>query len=252
MRLGSVAVLVLLLGTAGFGCSDSESGSGSPAPRFVACVDSLTGQADGTVADLETDLLWERKTGDFSPGPPRVIEVCTVDPCPPPSHDVNYQYEISTPAGFLKGNVKPFLLSLNGVLQVECVDPVPPDLEVPPCPTPPPPFAGHMDWRLPTVSELQSIMVGPGVTKMVSEDPLAGNNPTGQSDILCQADAPCIDAEFTAVGGATAPSNYWSKTPRKNPFVFAWVAKFSNGDVTFADLEVGAFVRAVRVGECTP
>ena len=115
------------------------------------------------------------------------------------------------------------------------------------------PRDGHADWRLPEISELQSILVGPGVTEVAAAspaDPASGLNETEQAT-TCSAPL-CIDPDFAAIGGPTASWFYWSASSRAiNPRA-AWSARFNNGKVddTFAKTN-NFFVRAVRAGSCS-
>jgi hypothetical protein len=81
-------------------------------------------------------------------------------------------------------------------------------------------YAGHCDWRLPNVKELQSIV------------DYGRNNPT-------------IDPAF----GPTAPAAYWSSTSYVGAPVAAWAVDFYIGDVmgNFPKNNL-LFVRAVRGG----
>ena len=178
-------------------------------PRFVACADGLT------VADMETGLLWERKTNDSG------------------LHDVDNTYSWSSSGTAFDGTATTvFLEGLNNAA-----------------------FAGHADWRLPYISELQSITVGSGVETSSSNvsppDPAMGTNPTGQSTV-CPSQ-PCIDSDFALVGGPTASSVYWSASsgganPARDG---AWVASLSNGVVAGHNNKArDRFVRAVRAGSC--
>jgi len=79
-------------------------------------------------------------------------------------------------------------------------------------------FAGHDDWRLPNVRELQSIV------------------DYGRSD-------PAIDPVFNATG---ATVNYWSSTSGTDFSLRGWYVTFSLGEVFPSDKSTGAYVRAVR------
>jgi hypothetical protein len=192
--------------------------------RFFACADGVT------VEDTATGLLWERKTGD--PSDPDVICSTAAGGCPD-RHDVNNRYEWSNTVTAADGNAyTDFLATINAAS-----------------------FAGHTNWRLPIISELQSILVGQDVefaANAAPPDPNSGLNATGQATTC--AGGPCIDPGFAAIGGPTAQSRYWSASTLVTSPGSAWTAGFSNGFVDigiFVSKTLVYFVRAVRTGSCS-
>jgi len=83
-------------------------------------------------------------------------------------------------------------------------------------------FAGHCDWRLPTVVELQTILLEP---------------------FPCDT-SPCIDPIF----GPTVASIYWSATTNATFPFNAWVVNFNDGGVDNDNKNFDSYVRAVRTG----
>jgi len=174
------------------------------APRFEDC-------ADGTLADHQTGLQWEKKTGTL--GTPIDCQFGCPDP-----HDVNNRYQWSDtgtePDG---GAFTDFLAKLNDPVfgAAATVN------DVTGC------FAGHCDWRLPNIVELQTIRD-------------------------CGFGEPCIDP----ILGPSWHLPYWSaSTQFGSGGNFAWYLWFSVAGEGVAGEGSGFsnqswFVRAVRTGSC--
>ena len=132
--------------------------------RFIACSDGLS------VEDTATGLLWERK---------RVGDANNVS-----VNDVNNSYSWSAD---IASTVQDGTVFTDFLAQLNTNG-----------------FGGQGNWRLPSVGEMQSILIGEGVLAVISTDPTSGLNPTGQSTI-CDS-TPCIDPHFLAHAGTASPS----------------------------------------------
>ncbi len=177
--------------------------SSIPADSVVAanvaalCPTRLVDNGDGTISDRQTGLMWEKKTTDGS------------------IHDWGNSYTWSASGTAPDGDVfTTFLNTLNGgatgVGNCVSADGV----------TQTGGFAGHCDWRLPTVGELQTILLAP-----------------------CTAN-PCVDAIF----GPTQSDFYWSSTTVQDFPDFAWGVYFDIGALGINDYGGNGYVRAVRAG----
>lgn len=191
------------------------------APRFEDC-------GNGTVADHLTGLQWEKKTGTLGSS-----VNCETTSCPDP-HDVNNLYRLSdTGIDRDGGAFTDFLARLNGdpaVVGVTYAEALgDPALDPTVC------FAHECDWRLPAIGELRTILIGP-------------NAAPGQVT-TCSA-APCVDPDFAAVGGPTAPERHWSGSGYTGYPGLGWYALFNDGTAYNATQLITARLRAVRAGSC--
>jgi hypothetical protein len=138
---------------------------------------------DGTISDVNTHLMWEKKSADGG------------------IHDQSNTYVWADA-------FSTFIGGLNAGAG----------------------FAGHTDWRLPNVKELQSILnyenVGPAVSAAFNADCAAGCTVTTCS---------CTESSF-----------YWSSTTFASGPSGAWWVFFSNGDVGTSGKISNFSVRAVR------
>jgi len=80
-------------------------------------------------------------------------------------------------------------------------------------------YAGHCDWRLPTQTELWTI-------------------------VDCSLGAPCVDPIF----GPTQSGFYWSSSSYALDPSYAWGVGFLNGNSTYGSKALNYYVRAVRGG----
>ena len=199
-------------------CYDATTGQlGTCPPGPGVCVSNVLASpqfvdnGDGTVTDLHTCRMWEQKTGTVD----GVSVFCPGGATCDDPHEVDHKYAWSATGSAPDGPVySDFLARVNGsnpftgaCTLITCTG-----------------LGGHTDWRIPTIAELQSILLEP---------------------FPCST-SPCIAPDF----GPTAPSTYWSATTVATVVpTTVWFVNFGDGKVDFAFKTNNQFpVRAVRGG----
>ncbi len=171
----------------------------------LLCTPAFTGAArfvdngDGTVTDHYTGLQWEKK--DAADG--------TRDYTDPHDADNDYSWDTTGDPPPNGTAFTDFLGQLNACTTTDGI-------------TISGGFAGHCDWRLPTIVELQTILAAP---------------------YFCSSH-PCIDATF----GPTIGDAYWSSTSDPSIPELAYYVFFANGLVDYNYKDSPFYVRAVRGG----
>ena len=184
---------------AGVGVCPSEGDEASINARVTDDADTvallLSGtryvdNSDGTVTDIETGLTWQ-KTDDAG-GVTDKDNQYTWNPAYPGTAPTGTAFTV-------------FLAGLNGADDGTC-------------------FANHCDWRIPTIEELQTILLEPF--------------PCGTN--------PCINQ--AVFGPQNASSGYWSSTTVADDPTAAKDVPFDYGDVVNDAKDYPVYVRAVRGG----
>ena len=185
----------------GAGCVFDTSGCYTP--RF-------TDNGDGTITDHETGLMWEKKA-DFDGVP---VTCTSALACPNP-HDADNQYtwtDNTVPTALPTGTAFTVLLAqLNAGGG----------------------FAGHTDWRLPTLAELHATV-----------DYADATSPLVPSIF----DGACTGSCSITTCSCTAPSRHWSDSSVAGTPTDAWVVDPGNGEVVWDTKDTDYAVRAVRTG----
>ena len=158
------------------------------------CQGRFVDNGDGTVSDNQTGLMWEKKSPAGTGG----------------VNDVNGQYDWAPFASFVTG--------LNGG---DYSSPLAASYEMTVNAAPGNCFAGHCDWRLPTIGELKSILL------------LTASG--------CGSGSPCIDPAF----GPTQAFYYWSSSLLAvSPPSSVWVVDFNLGSVLSSSTSFDYFYAA--------
>jgi len=163
---------------------------------------------DGTVTDFTTGLMWEMAL-------PNTDSRCT-GPAPD-VRCVQNSYTWSSSGNYIAADgtlFTVFLATLNGGDYFSPSAGVVLNLAPGTC------FVRHCDWRIPTIVELQGILLAPC--------------PGGLST--------CIAKIF----GPTQPSYYWSNSSMALSPNDAWIVNFNNGGFDYDFKNDAHYVRAVR------
>jgi hypothetical protein len=166
---------------------------------------------DGTVSDIETGLMWEKKSN---------VDL-VAHPEDPNDGDNTYSF------GGAEGE---FIPRMNGTWRVSG-NPLPgPET---------PPYAGYADWRLPAWFELQPLV---DTTVLV---PFVGT-PCGEAPIY----GACIDPIFgpTRACASQFDCPYWTSSANFSDTPGSWAVNFLNGSVLLGAAASWP-VRAVRAGD---
>jgi len=172
-------------------------GPGSDGDVRAGATLSYTDNGDGTITDNTTGLMWEKK--DQSGG----------------IHDWTNRYTwgmTSAPYTMDGTMVTAFLATLNAGAG----------------------FAGHTDWRIPNVKELQSIVN--------YEIPFPGPAVDGAFNTNCAGNCTVLTCS------CTQPFTYWSSTTGLSNPSFAWYVNFIYGYVGNDTKDSESYARAVRGG----
>lgn len=182
--------------------------------------------ADGTITDLNTGLMWEKKWAFMN----KHVHCDSAALCPNP-HDGDNHYTWGDGEDFDGTIVTVFLEQLNNHCDRDATIPCETDADCGAaggrCG-----FAGHRDWRVPNVKELQSIVdysrLGPSVS--------------GAFNRNCSNE--CTAADCSCSGFA----NYWTSTTYRADPAWALFVGFFNGNVYADDKSQSFYARAVRGG----
>jgi hypothetical protein len=168
----------------------------------------FTDNGDGTVTDGQTGLTWEKK-GHLDGVP---VECTSAGVCPD-SHDADNQYTYSAdnPTGPPVTVYTVMLAQLNAGGG----------------------FAGHTDWRLPTLAELHSLL-----------DYADASSPVTNAAFDTGCDSSCTGIACSC----TAADLYWTNDLVTSIAGNAWLADFSDGSVLNDSRDTDYHARAVREG----